>query len=299
MVDQKTRMANRSLVPLFLIIAGVLVLIANIGWLSWTALLGVVQLWPLILIAIGVDILLGGKYRLAIVLAALVLGAVIYSSRAVLSGSGIAETHQISQSLAGAERAVISLQPTVGELRLTTAPLAEGLITGRVQTGVGERLEQNFQVTGGTAELSLQSFQQERSITVLPGQQRIWDFRVTDAVPLELTIRTGVGRSELDLRQAQLSRLDLRTGVGETVLTLGQAGQYSAQIEAGVGTISITIPAGLAARIIVERGVGAVTVQGNYKVDGDSYQSPDYDTAQSRVDLLVKAGVGAIRVQQR
>jgi hypothetical protein len=128
------------------------------------------------------------------------------------------------------------------------------------------------------------------------GGRHLWDISLTTRLPLELNISTGVGRSDLNLRRLNLSRLEINSGVGETTVTLPASGRYEAEFSAGVGAATITLPANLAARIELSRGVGAVSVNGSFIREGDRYTSANYETASNRVDLSVSGGVGAIKI---
>ena len=72
---------------------------------------------------------------------------------------------------------------------------------------------------------------------------------------------------------------------------------YAATLETGVGESTVTIPSGVAARVRVNRGIGDVNIPDGFKRDGDTYVSPDFETAEHRVDLTIKGGVGTITVR--
>jgi hypothetical protein len=282
--------------PLVLIALGALLLVVNAGLLGWGRLLDLLQLWPLVLIAVGIDILLKGRYRLAIAAVTLIVGAVFYTGALTMPGIGPAQTQAISQPLEGAERAELQLSPSVGELRISALERSGNLIEGSVQTARGERLVENFRTSGGTAIYELRS-EGRSSGSFNIGRERSWDLRLNPNVPLKLVVDTGVGRSELALADLRITDLSIDTGVGETIVTLPRTGQYEASLSAGVGATTIRIPNGVAARIQVSRGLGAVTVRGDLERDGDTYLSPNYASAEHRVDLRVSGGVGAITVE--
>lgn len=295
MVSEK-KPTRPNLLPLILIAVGVLMLIANIGWLSWGALLGVLNLWPVVLIAIGADILSGGKYRLVIVLATLAVGALVYTGATPLSPQP-ARTETVEQVLGEVQQADIAISSGVSELRVHASDREDILIEGTVQARRGERIVQNADLSGGTATFELTSEQSRTGFFDFGSGRHAWDLAVTNEVPLELTINTGVGRADLDLSGLQLRGLDIDTGVGETVLTLPDQGSYKARLDTGVGAATIRIPEGVAARVTVDRGVGSVDVSGNFLKNEDTYTSSDYATAEHKVDLEVSSGVGAVTVE--
>ncbi len=102
----------------------------------------------------------------------------------------------------------------------------------------------------------------------------------------------------IDRTQLKVTDLDVKTGVGTTTLTLPREGQVRAHLSSGVGNTTIRIPAGVAARMALDAGVGSIDVLGNYQRHGNTYISPDFDTAANRVDLMASSGVGSITIQQ-
>jgi hypothetical protein len=292
MVSEK-KPSRSNVLPVILILAGVLLLIGNFNWgLFWNVL----QFWPLILVAVGVDILLAGRYRLAIIVGTLVIGALFYTGTVRFPGIQGVQTHQIEQTLENANKAVVHLQPSVGSVTIRSAAITN-LAEGTIKTGTGERLVQDFRVTNEVAYLDLESKQQSTNIGNFGRQDRSWTLTLNNRVPLDLNIDSGVGRSELDLRTLQLEKLELSSGVGELIVTLPEQGRYEASLDTGVGTTTVNIPKGVAARITVSRGLGAVNVQGTFGQEGDVYTSPDYTTAEHQVKLSVSSGVGAVTIR--
>jgi len=85
--------------------------------------------------------------------------------------------------------------------------------------------------------------------------------------------------------------------VGKTDLTLPATGHSRVTLSGGIGETIIHIPRGVAARIRTTTGIGSVQVFGNYTRVNNEYISPDFNTAENRVDLEVKGGIGSIRIQ--
>lgn len=294
MANQKK--SGRYVLPALLIALGLVMLALNSGLVSWAALLGVLQLWPLVLIAVGVDLLFRGRYRLVITAVTLALGMVFYLGLVPWPGMAPAETHTIAQTLQGAQRAEVLLQSGVSELRIGALTSSDQLIEGTVQTGAGEQLAENFRLTGSAASYTLRS--EQRGTQFFASQrERLWDVRLSDALPLTLEVSTGVGRARLELTALQLTDLRVDTGVGETLVTLPRQGQYDVTINAGVGATTLRIPEGVAARLEISRGLGAVNMRGTFEQDGNVYKTPDYDTATNRAEVRVSGGVGAITVE--
>jgi hypothetical protein len=121
---------------------------------------------------------------------------------------------------------------------------------------------------------------------------------VTGEVPLDLRIEAGASRTELDLGDVHLRRLDLQTGASETHVRLPRAAGHSeVRAETGAASIVLEVPGGVAARIRSRMALGSSQIdETRFPRSGDGFASPDYDTAANRVDIDVQGGVGSVRV---
>ena len=58
--------------------------------------------------------------------------------------------------------------------------------------------------------------------------------------------------------------------------------------------------AAIAARIHATSGMGKVIVDSRFsKIDGNTYQSPDYDVAADKVEITVNSGAGNVSVNTK
>jgi hypothetical protein len=287
------------ILPLLLIVVGALLLVFNQGWFDFAVLISLLQLWPLFLIAIGVDVLFKGRYRLAVLLGTVVVGALLWTVDVPGFEVRPAETHAVEVSLGGARQAEVELDISVSRLKIGALDSAGTLLSGTVETHRGEGLDQDFRTRGDTAIFTLRSERRGAGRVTGPrGGDNTWDLSLTTAVPLELDIDSGVGRSDLDLSELQLKDLRMDTGMGESVVRLPGSGKFEVSINTGVGATTIYLPSSLAARIEIDSGIGAVSVQGDFERQGELYLTPDYDAAEHRVDLSMEGGVGAIRIER-
>jgi len=283
---------------------GALLLLNNFGIVDIDVWDLIFRFWPVLLIAAGLDILFGRRSGAGAIIALVVILVVIAGSFVWGANdlSGMAEdpaAQSIQQEIIGAERADITIATGVSQLHLAGTPATETLLEGTVIPQRNERIESDFEQEGDTAIYTLKS---EGVRFMLPNwgnrSRGTWDLRITQAIPINLTVSTGVGESTIELESVQLSGLDIDTGVGETTITLPGRGDFRAQINGGVGEMTVLIPDTIAARIQANAGIGSVDVQGDYRHDGEEYISPDYDNAEHKVDLKIDGGVGSITVRQ-
>lgn|SRR5574341_864912 len=114
---------------------------------------------------------------------------------------------------------------------------------------------------------------------------------------------TGGGNIEVILpdNAANLS-VAARTGAGNVTVEIGSGITGSNIIDAssGAGNVVVRIPSAIAARIHATTGLGKVILDPRFsQIDGNTYQSSDFDRAANKVEITVKSGAGNACVETR
>ena len=287
--------------PLVLIGLGIVFLLTNLGVVDWDVWESLVLFWPVLLIALGLDLILGrGILRglLAFAIVAVVLGGVAFAVYEFGGSERWAETTEpVSQALEGASRAEVRLAFGSGTLEVGALADPALLVQGEIAVARHEDLRRSFSVVEGTARFSLET--KARFPHVGRGHRRLWSLDLNPAVPLSLIIGSGVGEARLNLADLNLTRFELGGGVGEAEISLPGRGRFEARIGGGVGRVTVRVPASLGVRIEAAGGLGSIHVPSDYARGDRIYTSPNYATAESRVDLRIAGGVGEVRVELR
>lgn len=291
--------------PIVLIVVGLLFLAGNFGFglgPVWGFLGNLFELWPIALVAVGVDLITRGKYRLLIISLAVAVGIVIAAYGGL--GGRAGETIQVNQPVAGATSARVELNMGVSNLSLTTMASPSQALVGTLGAGRNERLEQSASSRGGTLDIKLRS--RTRGWIGWPfgsGATGAWTLQLNELLPTDLVVDGGVGKLDLDLAEATLTRLDLDVGVGSTQLTLPRRPGYTARIDGGVGNLVLNVPQSLPLIIDVDTGIGNVNVDRNFEKNGKIYTSAAALTPRSGlaapepVQLTLDVGVGNVTVR--
>ena len=111
---------------------------------------------------------------------------------------------------------------------------------------------------------------------------------------------TGGGNMDVVLpgRAANLV-VSAQTSAGNVAVESGSAlmGSNLINAKSGAGNVDVRIPSGVAACIRVTIGVGVAIVDPRFsKVDKNTYQSPDFNSAANRVEVTVESGAGNVNV---
>ena len=293
------RRTGSFVLPLLLIATGIVLLLNNLGILGWDVWDVIIRLWPILLIALGLDLMIGRstQRRWPAILAFVIV--LIMAVFALFQTSDQMTTERpFSQGLKGVTQADVSLICSSGSLQLGASSTSGMLIEGTVTLGWSENLKHSYAIAGEKGEFTLAS-QQLPSLPLSPrAADKPWKLRLTPNIPLRLQVELKEGTAALNLERLNLVDLDIRTGRGECTIILPRNGRLEARIRAGGGDVTIEVPRGVGLRVFVEAGTNDVQVPIGYERQGDTYLSPTYATAPARIDLRL-TGKGRISVQER
>jgi hypothetical protein len=287
-----TRVRSRRL-PLLLIAIGVALYAFGFAGVTFLDVAGVMSLWPIAAIAVGVDLLTRGRWRRVVIPAAFVAAVAFYAAG---FWGAVVET-AIAQPLHDAEAARITLQLGVGAVALDAAAPAGMLLTGTLRSARGERVTQALGHADATARLSVVVASEGAAVS---GRVRTSTLSLTNAVPVDLRVQAGVGDVTLNLAAARASAIAVDAGVGSVDVTLPAVGGYAATVRLGVGSAVLRVPAGVEARITWQGGIGSLRHDGAFIRVGDVFTTAGYAEAAAdrRVEVALRGGVGGVRLER-
>ncbi len=296
---------QRNVGAIILIVIGVLFLLGSFGIIG-----GIIRLWPLLLIGLGVWIFMGkGK-------------------------SAELKHEHYSATVDQAKTARMKLSLPVGETTVSATSDANTLIDadmhflGEMQfsaQGDGEKLVNLSPVSGSWTEwMNPKNWNWDRRHELRS------EIRLNQTVPIDLDIDGGVGESRIDLSTVKLSALDIsggvgqvdvtlpasstplearvQVGVGEVDLTIPSGAALNARIKGGVGATHVTLPVDAAVRVDARAGIGDVSVSSRLqRVSGSDegfslgksgvWETPGFATAERKINITYEGGVGELKVR--
>jgi hypothetical protein len=125
--------------------------------------------------------------------------------------------------------------------------------------------------------------------------RNIWDVRLNDDVPIDLTVHLGTGKATMAIGSLDLSSVEIHQGVGELQLDLRGAPRrsYSVSVHGGVGAAHIQLPRTVAVKASASGGIGDVDVRGLQEQEG-TWVNPGHEGDAIGIQLDVTGGVGRI-----
>ncbi len=210
------------------------------------------------------------------------------------------ELEEASIPLEGATSARISISHGAGRLQIGGGAEPGALVQGTFAGGLihdvsrqGEVLDVKMRVRGEGMLMVLLPWKWARF------RGAAWTMKMTENTPLTLKIEGGASENLLDLADLQVKELEIETGASSTKLTLpARAGHTRASVGCGAGAVEVRVPSGVAARVRVQSTLAEVKVdRRRFPMSSRGvYESPDYETAANKVDLVVDANLGSADV---
>lgn len=305
--------------PLVLIGTGAVLLLSNLGYLPWQSWNVLWRLWPLLLVALGVDVLIGRRSMLGAMVSGLLILMLICSAVAIaLFAQNIPmlveftrpvewRTEHVEYPLGDVESGSVAIDWTsapayLGALPDSSTNLIEGDVVYRGQ------LVFDVNVHGSQADVELDSHFSGPWFGPFGFDDRAgdrWDVKLSPEVLLDLALDAGSGRCEFDLTGLQIAALFLDAGSGSVDLALPPNSSFEAVIDGGSGNIAITLPEGVSARVVLDSGSGSFRpderfrlVEGEWDDDG-AWETDDFDTAEHTIVLKIDQGSGSISIAER
>ena len=228
-------------------------------------------LWPLVLILGGVWVFVGAFIR------------------------GNVDVENASIDLQGAASVDLKINHGAGEFKLHSGANANEFAHGSFSGGLDQKVNRN----GDKLEVRMRPAKDFLDFPFFGTRNQLdWDVALNAGIPTALKLNLGANKSDLDLRDMNITDLDLDTGASDTKLTLPSRGRFRADLDLGAASLEITIPDGLSARIHASLGAADLKVNElRFPHNGRYYQSPDYDTAANAVDMSIDAGAASIKIK--
>jgi hypothetical protein len=280
--------------PALLILAGIFALLVNVGQIPVERVFQAVNLWPLILVVIGLELIIRrvmhgvtGDVAAAVVVLLAILGAATY----VAAAPNPTSTHTLDAS------------GTLGDFDNASVEISAGAATVSISSDseIGTDLyKAHIAYSGNKPEVKFDS--ESRKLTI---SQRDSNFLVFQSRRFELHLKinpkvrwavemnTGATTSTLDFSQVQLKSLSLNSGAAKDEITLAAAKAIvPVEIDGGALTVRIHRPQGTEASVDVSGGAVSLNAdgQGMHGIGHQGYKTPGINGAPGSYRIEINGG---------
>lgn len=290
---------------------GLVILAITTGVVGISVIWQIIALWPVLLIAIGLD-LLGKAMHTSwvralgstVVIAALAYAVAISAggiSGTTLSGTTTEPEEQISQPVGRIREGNLLLDAGVSEVNITSG---KELVEAEGSSPWGSPVF-SVERSGTQAYVDL-SLGEPDNVVVWPrGQGARLDAQLSDRVLWDMQLNTGVTTLKADLEDVRVRSVELKPGVADCSLKLGEVprgvDEAEAIVKAGISSVSVLIPEGAEARIVSDSGLTAHSIDDSFRSTGSRiWETEGFESAQDEGTgvwlITIKSGIGSVSV---
>ncbi len=135
------------------------------------------------------------------------------------------------------------------------------------------------------------------SFADLPNYRYEWDLRFNDDVPMDISIKLGTGKMDLEMVGLSLTALEVDMGASRSTLDLtgDWASDFDANITGGVSSLTIRLPSDTGVRVEIS-GISRINASGLVK-EGNAYVNDAYGKSDVTLDIYIEAGLGEINLE--
>ena len=267
-------------------------LLVNLGVMEAYSVVNMIRLWPLILIALGLQVMFGRDNPwignlLAVVL---VMAAVVFiyfaPTLGLTTGPTALVTEHFNEPLDGASSGTINLSVDHGTLEVGSLHASSNLFEATAthnqrisfSSGGNDNKSVNFTIQQEDFFDIFDWFEQERN-TIKIG--------LSDELPLVLNIDHGAGPATLNLSDLELIRLEADNGSGSLTVYL-PSGDFPIELDSGSGSLDIEVAPHSVLDLRAGVGSGRIVLS----IGADSEGKLDVDAGSGTITIQVPDGVG-------
>jgi len=307
----------------FLILAGAIPLAVRAGYISDDQLGRVWNLWPLILIGIGVGLVLSRTrfdFVGGLIVAAtfgIMVGGLLSAGVSGVSGAACGSDTSTSafpaQDGTFTSNADVGLQLDCGELTVGVANGSAWHIEGTNAKGTAPK------VSSDGSSLDVRSPDTNGAEWFGLAERDSWRITLPSAPQLGVDVQLNAGQATIDLGGASLATVDLQMNAGSATVDLGTAAairsidfqlnagslgvtlpnlSMTGSIQANAGSVRLCAPPGAGLRLHTgESIIASYDYAGHGLVqNGSTWTTPAFDSAAVKIELDTKANAGAFNL---
>lgn len=299
------------------IFIGVIWMMSKLGYLNFSIIGAVVDLWPLLFIVIGVNMIFRKVPYIGLITWVGFLSAIVaygmyfapqdnwidFGSRDIIFST--TESNTASKSivpttgnfpLAGNESVKegdLSLDLSAGNLVMgsTTSSLLDYVIPSDIVT-----VESNI-----SSNQSRFYFKEKSGLKGLKNQQRNYDFYLNSQRLWNLKINAGALDSNMNFSNVPVRSLEINGGAGDFDLELGNLQDKSdVSISMAAGEVRLTVPKNVGLRIEANDLISNHNFLGEGLVKVNSYyQTPDYESSSKVIFIELNAAITDVTLKRK
>lgn len=285
--------------PLVSLGLGVILMLGNLGYIQWKGFDLLLRLWPVLLVAWGLDVAFSRRSTiwstlLRVGLGLLLVVGIIWIAVTSPFGTGN-KVETFSQEIQGETSSSIEFTNGAGEFYLDGSAAQDKLVDGTA--GIPQNLTllpDYINTQDGSSTYSLES----NGVTIYPFDttQVKWDFSINPTIAVDLKTRMGVGNMILDLSGTKTESVDVVMGVGQVVITFPANQNITGEVKNAIGETRLRVPEGTKVIVHYSGGLNSVDLPEGFSRSDDEISS-DF-SAEYTIEIDVDQAIGSLDIER-
>lgn len=296
-----SKKSSSSSLGVFIILIGIVMLLVNFNVLKLSMFWGIVHLWPLLLVVAGISILFRGSKNIGIILWLAFFGIIIGYSYLNMDektwffgqeADNVMYEGNISHKVVKGNMDIDIRQGTFNVISSDSDDIKYSI----PEEGISEAYVESKLLRPTLIKIEDNDFKGSMKFI----SKRTYDVYIPESGEWSLNLDAGVISGKLDFSDVKLKDLDINTGVLDIDLFVGEESEGEFTIDSGVGDVLVVIPEDkdIGIRVYSDGGLKSVEIDDkDFKKNGDTYISLNYDDAKYKIDLTIDLGVGTVEVK--
>jgi len=296
-----------------LISAGVILLLNTTNHLSWSVWLRIFSLWPVALIAIGIELLLK-KTRLSfltilspLLFFAAILGPVFFYN------SDLGGIYRASNSYSWSEELDSTLTKARATVRLNAGDMVISSGTDKLISAELDYFKKEPLVTYEPSDLDssarLNIRDRERKWfqwNLGKGQlwsardKKSWEIRLTELIPIHLAVYVKASDADLNFSELMIRDFDLEAKASQVDIRIGNlVDEVTARIQSRASKLSIHYPEDMGLRIVNRTNLSSASFSWLTLKETDAgQQTPDFDQKPRKLTLYLEGSLTRLKINK-
>jgi hypothetical protein len=290
--------------PAILILVGVFALLVNGGLVPVERLDRLADLWPLILVVIGLELVVrralqGAAAEIAAALIVLLAigGAAAYVALGPSIATGI-QTLDAAGKVGSLSHATVQVDAGGATITMQgSSSLGDDLFRAHIEYS-GRKPDVTLDASSGEVHIS----QSNTSGFFFQSRRFALTLQLNSSVPWKIAVNSGASSDVFMLATVRVVSIDVNAGASKEDITVGDpSGTVSITVNGGAPTVNVHRPPGAAASVSVSGGAASLSFDGRQSkaVGTLTAQTSDYDHASDRYQIRVDGGAANVTVDSR
>ncbi len=281
---------------LFLIGLGVVFLLLNLGFISWSILSNIIQLWPLVLVVVGINII--AKNNPIVKGITWLLFLIIFIGYGYLYGGGISlksSGHTMSTSKME-ETTTGKVNIDFGGTKLNINAINRNLIEANANNS---SIKPQIKYSNDNSHVTIDLKGSDADIINFGNNTFDYNISLNKQVVWDIEADLGAVSGNLDLSELKVDSLALDLGASNLKIYLGDKHTATEiNMNAGASNLELIIPQTLGMKVKVDGLISKTSLNKlGWQQENGYYISPNYAEATSKTVVNIDLGVGKLDIE--